>query len=290
MKIIDCTTYFEEKTMMEIRFNILDKYVDNFIVCEANFTHSGLKKEICFNANNYPEFKKKIIHLVMKSDPCIENQSFSKLSEREKSIIRIAEQRNFIKKALVDFSKEDFILHSDNDEIPNLTNINFNELQKKIIIFQQDLFYYKLNLIYPEFFWYGTKGSTLKNLKSFDWLRNIKNKKYSIFRIDTYLSKIKYSNIEIIKNGGWHFSNLKTIDELIRKYLNDENFSEFKEKKIEINQIKDYIKRRVIPHNHFVDKKSSKKSEEILLKKIDDDRLPLFLKMNKDKYNSWFAK
>ena len=49
MKIIDCTTYFEEKMMMELRFNILDKYVDKFIVCEANFTHSGEKKEINFN-------------------------------------------------------------------------------------------------------------------------------------------------------------------------------------------------------------------------------------------------
>ena len=41
MKIIDSTTYFEEDLMMDLRFNVLDKYVDEFIVCEAAFSHSG---------------------------------------------------------------------------------------------------------------------------------------------------------------------------------------------------------------------------------------------------------
>ena len=45
MKIIDTTTYFEEKLMMEVRFNILDPYVDHFIVCESLYTHSGEKKK-----------------------------------------------------------------------------------------------------------------------------------------------------------------------------------------------------------------------------------------------------
>ena len=59
MKIIDCTTFFQEKLMMEVRFNILDPYVDKFIVCEASFTHSGNKKSINFYPNDYPDFKKK---------------------------------------------------------------------------------------------------------------------------------------------------------------------------------------------------------------------------------------
>ena len=69
MKIIDCTTYFEEKMMMDLRFNILDPYVDRFIVCEAKFTHSGEKKEINFNVNDFPDFKNKIVHLVMENEP-----------------------------------------------------------------------------------------------------------------------------------------------------------------------------------------------------------------------------
>jgi len=46
MKIIDTTTYFEEELMMDLRFNILNPYVDKFIVCESTFTHSGNKKKI----------------------------------------------------------------------------------------------------------------------------------------------------------------------------------------------------------------------------------------------------
>ena len=57
MKIIDTTTYFEEKLMMDLRFKILNPYVDQFIVCEARFTHSGKEKEINFIIEPYTRFK-----------------------------------------------------------------------------------------------------------------------------------------------------------------------------------------------------------------------------------------
>ena len=47
------------------------------------------------------------------------------------------------------------------------------------------------------------------NLKNPQWLRDVKSKKYSIFRIDTLFSNKKYRNIKFINNGGWHFSYLK---------------------------------------------------------------------------------
>ena len=49
MRVFDTTTFFEEKLMMDLRFNILDPFVDKFIVCEATFSHSGKKKEIKFD-------------------------------------------------------------------------------------------------------------------------------------------------------------------------------------------------------------------------------------------------
>jgi len=48
MKIFDCTTFYDENMMLEVRFNILDKYVDKFIITEAKFSHSGQKKKIKF--------------------------------------------------------------------------------------------------------------------------------------------------------------------------------------------------------------------------------------------------
>ena len=64
MKIFDCTTYFEEDLMMDVRFNILDKYVDTFIVCESKYSHSGKEKKINFDLNNFPKFKNKIKHII----------------------------------------------------------------------------------------------------------------------------------------------------------------------------------------------------------------------------------
>lgn len=290
MKIIDCTTFFEEHMIMDLRFNILNNYVDKFIVCEATFSHSGQKKKINFNPNNYPKFKKKIIHIIMDKDPCIHEKKYQvDLTSREKSIVRIAEQRNFIGNFLDDFSDEDIVIHSDNDEIPDLRQLNFKVEDDNIFIFEQKLFYYKFNLLYANFSWFGSKACKIKTLKNFDWLRNIKNKKYNFFRLDTLFSKTKYRNIRIINNGGWHFSNLKSVDELLRKYNNDENFSEFLEKNIQKQNIKDFIDRKVHPHNHFVDKTSKDKSNEYNLTLIDENDLPEYIKINKKKYKQWFA-
>ena len=50
MKLFDCTTYYDEEMILDLRFNMLDQYVDKFIVCEAKFTHSGRKKELIGNS------------------------------------------------------------------------------------------------------------------------------------------------------------------------------------------------------------------------------------------------
>ena len=97
------------------------------------------------------------------------------------------------------------ILFSDPDEIPNLANFKKIKLKKKYIIFLQDLFYYKLNIKEVGFGnnWEGTRGCLKKNLKSIDYMRQKvlkKNLKYGFWRID------KEKNLQIIKNGGWHFS------------------------------------------------------------------------------------
>lgn len=45
MKIYDCITFSNEKLLYNLRLNILDKFVDKFIVIEANYTHAGNKKK-----------------------------------------------------------------------------------------------------------------------------------------------------------------------------------------------------------------------------------------------------
>ena len=43
MRIFDCTTYYSENLMLDVRFNILNEYVHKFIVVESNYSHSGKK-------------------------------------------------------------------------------------------------------------------------------------------------------------------------------------------------------------------------------------------------------
>ena len=289
MKIIDTTTYFEEKLMMEVRFNILDPYVDHFIVCESLYTHSGKKKKINFNKNDYPKFSKKIEHIIVKNEPddIINKNLLSNKDLRLNSISRIKYQRNFIKSALKKFSDQDFIIYSDNDEIPDLSNINFSNIKEKVLIFNQKLFYYKFNLLLNNVNWFGSKICQLKNLKTIDELRATKNKKYSLFRLDTYFSNIKHRSLKIINKGGWHFSNLKKPDDLEKKYLNDENHAEYEEQNINLNRIRKNIKERVINYNHSAKKNSKDRFNKTILSLANLDLLPKYLLDNIKKYKDW---
>jgi len=291
MRIIDTTTFFEENMMMDIRFNILDPYVDKFIVCESLFTHSGRRKKINFNFENFPKFKDKIIHVILDKEPLnlIKKKNLSPQEKRQNSIYRIREQRNYIKTILNQFSSEDYIIYSDNDEIPNLEKFNLKLSKKKFFIFNQKLFYYKLNLGLPKLNWFGSKACKLKYLKSVDFLRNIKNKKYSFFRIDTFFRDDKQNSVEIIDDGGWHFSNLKTYEQLEKKYLNDENHAEYEIQNNSISKIKNYVERKVVPYNHEAKKNSLNRFEETKLTKVDTIFLPKYIIKNIDKFKEWIV-
>ena len=65
MRIYDCTTFYSEHMMMDVRFNVLNEHVHKFIVVESLFSHSGEKKKLNFDINNYPKFKNKIIYLII---------------------------------------------------------------------------------------------------------------------------------------------------------------------------------------------------------------------------------
>tara|TARA_B100000029_G_scaffold30567_1_gene29293 strand:+ start:71 stop:928 length:858 start_codon:yes stop_codon:yes gene_type:complete len=285
MKIIDSTTYFEEDMMIDLRLNILNDYVDHFIISEARFSHSGAKKEIKFDINKFPKFKDKITHLIVDNDPTDNN---SELNDRSKSIKRISYQRDHISSILNKFSGDDYIIHSDNDEIPNLEEFDFKINKNKIIIFQQILFYYKFNLGLPNIKWFGSKACKIKDLLSISNLREVKNKKYNFFRIDTLFSDQKHINLRIIKNGGWHFSNFKTIEELERKLLNDENHSEFEKNINSKDEIIYNYNNKLINYNHNADKKSENRFTKTKLENLDNKILPKYVIENQKKYSDWF--
>src|SRR6056300_1151270 len=181
MKIFDCFMYFDEEIVLDLRLNTLDKYVDYFVIVESSFTHKGESRKLMFNHEKFSKFKNKIIYLTYDEVPNNIEKILNTDSEDEinrKYIFNAAYrengQRNFILRGLNNASDNDLILVSDVDEIPNLESCKLDKIQKKIILFKQDIFYYKFNLKLPALVWAGTKGCKKKDLISPQWLRNIK--------------------------------------------------------------------------------------------------------------------
>ena len=289
MKIIDCTTYYSEDLMLDIRFNILNEFVDKFIIVESKFSHSGKPKPLNFDINKFQKFKDKIEYLIIENEPegIVKNIENSSEIKRKNSLLRIEQSYNFIMNALNDVNENDLVCLSDNDEIPNFNSKYFKNSNKDIFIFKQLFFYYKLNLLYDLIPWYGSKAAKKKNLVSMSWLRNLKNKKYPFWRIDTLFSMIKYQNIFLIKNGGWHFSYMKTAKNIEKKLTSYLHHREYDLEPLGENKIQNMINSRKPVYDLRVDMKKSKfeGGDELVVSGIDE--LPNYIKNNLDKYKDW---
>jgi len=294
MKIFDCFMYFDEDVVLDVRLNYLDQYVSKFIIVESLFTHKGDKRDLKFDIRKFNKFKNKIIYLVYEKEP-FEIESINETdTENEKSIKFILNsayrengQRNFISEGLKNAHDEDFILISDLDEIPNLSNINLNNLKEKFIFFNQEMFYYKFNLKLPNFNWVGTKSCKKKNFLSAQWLRNIKDKNYPLYRIDLLFSKNKYMNIKFIKNGGWHFTNIKTSEEIRHKLSSYLHHREFELNPLSTNEIEELIKNKKAIYDLNADKRTQKFGDGIELENYDIKKLPNYIYKNLDKFKDW---
>jgi len=196
-------------------------------------------------------------------------------------------QRENLSRGLTDALSEDLILISDLDEIPNLKESNFSNVKNNILIFEQKMFYYKLNLYYEDYTWLGTKATKYKNFISPQWLRNIKGKNYSKWRIDTLFSKKKYSNLKFIKNGGWHFTCLRTPEELEKKLLNFAHHYEYEESGLKINDLRNLIAEKRVMYDHNVDSKGYKWSGKSILKTVNNSFLPEYISTNLNKFTDW---
>ena len=219
----------------------------------------------------------------------IDNKLLSPPEKRSNSLKRIEHSYNYMLNGIKEASDEDLIILSDNDEIPNLDSPEFKNSEKDLFVFRQLFFYYKFNLFYDLMPWFGSKACKKKKLKSFSWLRNIKNKKYPFWRLDTHFSDLKNINIEIINNGGWHFTNVKSAFDLFIKMKNFGHHDEFDVSGLTLENISQRIKDKTVFYNHFLDQTDQDKwGYSYKLKKIDYALLPNYLTKNKEKYKEWF--
>ena len=264
MAIYDCFQYFDEDHMVDLRLNILDKYVDYFVISESTKTHQGKQKEINFDINKFKKFKHKIKFIIADYK---EEIDFSNHTGGESPVEQ--HQRNSLIEGIRDASPDDFIILSDSDEIPDFKKIPDINKNKKFVAFSQKMFMYKINLQnLRESNWIGSKITKKKYIKTMQSLRNLKFKNYPFWRIDKL-------NQQIIK-GGWHFSYLQTPQQILKK-IKSFSHGEFNDGTLNIKN----IEKKILNSEDIF-------GRNIKLKKIKiDSTYPEYIVQNKNKYLDW---
>ena len=265
MAIYDCFQYFNEEHIVELRMNILNEFVDYFVISDSKKTHQGKDKKLTFDIKKFSKFKKKIKYIVA-------NYKIEKIVDNHKGGESLIEQhqRNSLIEGLKDANPEDIIILSDSDEIPDLTKLKEIKKNKKFIAFSQKMFMYKLNLQnLSESNWIGSKITLKKNIKTMQELRNLKFKEYPFWRIDK-------KNLQIIK-GGWHFSFLQKPDDIINK-IQSYSHGEF--------NIEEITNKKNIEEKIKSGKDIFNRGKELKSIKIDKS-FPKYILENQDKLREW---
>ena len=286
--------FFDEEMLLDLRFNVLNDYVDKFVITEATYTHNGDAKNLNFDINKFPKFKDKIEYIVVNEPPPTLlkiNSQDSEDTRGEKLILngmkRDYFQREELQRGFKNADPEDLIIISDLDEIPNLENLDIKKIKNKIICFKQKMFYYKFNLLYESIPWFGTRVCKKKNLISPQWLRDTKHKKYPIWRLDVLFSKYKYQDIYHVENGGWHFTNIKSPKNLYTKLSKFAHHYEFEISGLDLKDVEKMIKEKKVVYDHSVDQRGYKWSANTKLKTLDLSEMPKYLEKNYAKYIDW---
>ncbi len=292
MNFYDCFMYYDEDMLLDLRLNVLNNYVKKFVITESTYLHNGRPKTLKFDIKKFSKFKDKIKYIIVDKQPAnIEELKPSDTQHQKNSKLLINAlkrenfQRNRLQDGLSEASDEDLVIISDVDEIPNLENFTHKDM---FSFFKQKMFYYKFNLLHKEIVWVGSRACKKKYLLSPQWLRNIKNKSYQFWRLDIAFSKKKYRKIDFIDNGGWHFSSIKSPEDIHFKMSNFLHHREYEVSGLGIDDMEKMVNEKKVLYNHSADKRDVNKwAASVPLKKVTNLELPKYLRENIDKYKVW---
>lgn len=242
--IYDCFTFFNELDLLEIRLNILNNYVDYFVLVEATKTFTGKDKPLYYNENKerFKQFENKIIHIVVDEYP-----------ESDNPWVFESNQRNAIERGFVNCKDDDIILISDLDEIPRPELINNYKDMPGVKLFKEYECHYYLNCIADrnKNWLLGTKMLTYKEYKH---LYDNETPQYNEHLVEEMNKGVTpslvrwYKKTYHINNGGWHFTYLGNIQDIKLKRESFSHTEDVEEGKSEIN----YIEKEVKNHKGYV--------------------------------------
>lgn len=257
--IYDCFIFNNEVELLELRLNILDPYVDKFVLTEGDTTFSGLPKESVYfqNKERFAKWEDKIIH------------NFIEIPDLPTTWDREIYSRNS-PVSLGVFEDDDLILSSDLDEIPNpeiLEAVDEWVSDDTHFTFQQKRYVYFINNFETDV-WFGTRACTGKYLKN-----------TSIDQIRENTEREEQLTGSIITNGGWHFT-FCGGEEMIKTKIESFSHTEHNTPKV-IESITDRIKNNKDP---LLRDWYYYQVVEI------DDSYPQYIVENQDKLSKWIKK
>lgn len=227
----DCFYFLNELDMLEMRLNILDPYVDFFVLSEATETFSGFPKPLYYQENKerFKKWEHKIIHNVVSDYPNdIKIYFLAKTSPNvgkgEHWWVREFYQKESIKKALTGLKDNDVCYVSDVDEIWR-PELNF-EVKDAIYKPRQVPYLYYLNQRTDEN-WLGWNGTIVTKYK------NIRDGVLNHLKTDSL------TQFEVIEKGGWHFCALEGIEGRNKAHQHPTDSTPAFLKRKEINMRKD---------------------------------------------------
>lgn len=247
--IYDCFTFFNELDLLEIRFNILDPYVDFFVLGESTETFSGKEKPLNYEINKerFAKWNHKVIHIV------------SPKYDTPDAFERARLQKEYLKTGLTKAKNEDLIYYGDVDEIWKPQEIT----DYQVYNLEQLNYCYYLNRRSSER-WVGTiigKWLSVRQRDFRDWRAN---------------------HDFILPNGGWHFTNMNGAEQ-IRKKLEAYDHQEMNTLE---NQT--LVEERMKDGEDYAGRSVDWEGNPFRMWKNEVD-LPQYLLDNKEKYATYFS-
>lgn len=205
MAIIDVTTFNGEYEILELRLNILNDFVDQFIIVEASTTFSGKPKPLYYERDKerFKKFHHKIKYFIISEDYTSDEIRQAKKSSNTQGAShwkREFLQKESIKKALTHLHDDDICFIGDVDEIWEKVRFDL-PLKLKLRVYT-----YHLNNRSNEIFWGGIMA------------------RYGTIK-DGCLNHLRTTIRESSNYLGWHFTSMGGYKELDRK-LSDSYTSE----------------------------------------------------------------
>jgi len=146
MVLVDTFLFYNEIDILELRLSLLDKYVDRFVLVEAEFTFMGNPKELFYlkNRERFQKWNHKIEHVIIRADEAPDTTD---------PWVRENFQRDQVVRGLEGLPLDATIMLSDVDEIPDLSKIKFTH---KIMAVHMWMYEYSFEYMFIEEAWIGT--------------------------------------------------------------------------------------------------------------------------------------